>query len=48
MIEAQAVLQKRKGDYQKSIELYLLVLKNLSKRQIIQNLYVKANIDFGD
>jgi len=48
MLEAQAVLTKRKGEYKKSIQLYLKVLKELSKKEVISALYVNANIKFGD
>mmetsp|Transcript_35587 Transcript_35587/g.26440 ORF Transcript_35587/g.26440 Transcript_35587/m.26440 type:complete len:117 (+) Transcript_35587:457-807(+) len=48
MIEAMAVLTKRKGEYKKSIELYLQVLKALAKKEVISALYVKADIRFND
>jgi hypothetical protein len=39
---------RRKGEYRKSVELYLHVLKDLSKKQIITAIYVNANIKFCD
>lgn len=46
--EACAILQKRKGEYQKSIQLYLDVLLQLSKKEIIPQLYVNAHVKFND
>ena len=48
VVEALAVLTKRKGDYKKSITLFLQVLKDLSVKEVISELYVNANIKFND
>lgn len=46
--EALAILYKREGEYEKSIDLYILVLVDLSQSEIISALYINANIKFND
>lgn len=42
--DACAILYKRKGEYQRSISLYVEVLTKLSKEKIISALFVETNI----
>jgi len=48
VIDACAVLYKRKGEYEKSIELYIKVLARLSKEKVISAVFVNADIPFND
>jgi hypothetical protein len=47
-LEASAVLHRRKGAYQDSIELYVQVLVELCADQLFHTLYVETNIQFQD
>ena len=46
--DACAILYKRKGEYKKSISLYIEVLTKLSRENLISALYINANIAFND
>lgn len=46
--DACAVLQRRKGEFEKSIELYIKVLARLSKEKVISAVFLNADIPFND
>lgn len=48
MKEACAVLYKRKGEYQKSISLYLEVIIQISVKSVIFAILVNPNVKFND
>jgi len=48
ILDACAVLYKRKGQYKKSIELYLKVLTDLSHKKMLFILLAKPNVAFND
>jgi hypothetical protein len=47
-LEASAVLNRRKGSYQESVELYNKVLIELCAHKLIHTLFVERNIGFRD
>ena len=48
IMDACAILYRRKGDFDKAIRQYIQVLTRLSKRSVISELYLTADIPFND
>ena len=48
VMDACAILYRRKGEFDKAIKQYIQVLTRLSKRRVISELYLTADIPFND